>query len=173
MGRHSRIKYVRGYGYIRYLNNNDSIKGDGIGDIFSAIFKSGKQLLTKIPNQLIDSSKKALLDVGSSTIKAVGSRVGDTIADKIVKKNINSSEILDQGKRRDILKQLTFQEPAKTNKVNDNDHKESVATTNTNNASTSGFSSEQYRQFYGAGQSLIIPRKRCGKALIGAGIKIL
>jgi hypothetical protein len=177
MGKQSRIRYVRGYGYIRYFNKDiDPITGNGIGDIFSAIFKSGRQLLTKIPNQLIDSSKKALLDVGSSTIKAVGSRVGDTIADKIVKKNIDTSKEPAPELRRQILKELTFDEPVKTIEVNDNNHKkESVS--NNNNTSTSGFTSEQYKQFYGSGnkhgKSLKRVRKNASKSIIGAGIKIL
>ena len=103
-----------GYGYIRCLHRApscDSIHGDGIGDIFSSIFKAGRQVFTKIPSKLIDASKSALVNVGSSTIKAVGSKVGDTIANKIVSKNAKQTPIPDQEMRQQILKELTFEQP--------------------------------------------------------------
>src|SRR6266487_4731683 len=114
MKRHIKSKYIPGHGYIRYLHRSpslDSIHGDGIGDIFSSIFKAGSQLLTNIPSKLVDASKSALLNVGSSTIKAVGSKVGDTIADKIVSKNVKPTAVPDQELRRQILKELTFEQP--------------------------------------------------------------
>jgi hypothetical protein len=179
MSRRSRSRYVRGHGYIRYVNKNiDPINGDGIGDIFSAIFKSGKQILTKIPNQLIDVSKKALLDVGSSTIKAVGSRVGDTIADKITKKNIEPSKTPDQELRKQILKELTFDQPINTNEVSNFNHKEPILTSNTNNTNTTGISAEQYNKFYGSGNKRsrkkpVTSKNKRGESIIGSGMKIL
>src|SRR6266516_617416 len=128
MGKRSKTKYIHGYGYIRYLHRApscDSINGDGIGDIFSSIFKAGSQVLTKIPSKLIDATKSALVNVGSSTIKAVGSKVGDTIANKIVSKNIKQTAVPDQELRRQILKELTFEQPP--NKV------ETVEPTQVNN----------------------------------------
>src|SRR3990167_1547035 len=112
MRRHSKLKYIRGHGYVRCIYRSpslDSIHGDGIGDIFSSIFKAGSQLLTMIPGKLVDASKSALLNVGSSTIKAVGSKVGDTIANKIVSKHEKTTPIPDQELRRQILKELTFE----------------------------------------------------------------
>lgn len=162
MTRHSRIRYVRGYGYIRCVYKYN---GDGIADIFSTIWKSGRQILTKIPNKLIDASKDALLNVGSTAIKAVGSRVGDTIADKITKKNIEPSKTPDQDMRQKILKELTFDHPVKTSEVNDNNmNKESI------NTNTDGISSDHYTKFYGSGKS---NSKKRGKTLHGSGIKIL
>ena len=114
MGKRSKTKYIHGYGYIRYLRRApscESIHGDGIGDIFSSIFKAGSQVLTKIPSKIIDASKTALINAGSSTIKAVGSKVGDTIANKIVNKNAKPKPIPDQELRRQILKELTFEQP--------------------------------------------------------------
>ena len=114
MGKYSRSKYIPGYGYIRYIHRSpsiDSINGDGLGDIFSSIFKAGRQVLTKIPSKLIDASKTALLNAGSSTIKAVGSKVGDTIANKIVSKNTKPSPVPNQELRQQILKELTFEQP--------------------------------------------------------------
>src|SRR6266487_2571359 len=114
MGKRSKTKYIHGYGYIRYLHRApscDSIHGDGLGDIFSSIFKAGSQLLTKIPSKIIDASKSALVNVGSSTIKAAGSKVGDTIANKIVSKNVKQTPVPDQELRRQILKELTFEKP--------------------------------------------------------------
>jgi hypothetical protein len=176
MSRRSRIRYVRGYGYIRYLNKNiDSINGDGIGDIFSAIFKSGKQILTKIPNKLIDAGKDALLNVGSSTIKAIGSRIGDTISDKIIKKNIESPKTPDQDMRKQILKELTFDQPVKTNEVYETKQKEPISTSN-----TTGISAEQYNKFYGSGNKIhrsckksVKSKNKRGDSIIGSGIKIL
>jgi hypothetical protein len=170
MGRHSRTKFVRGYGYIRYLNGGssiDSINGDGIGDIFSSIFKAGSQILTKIPNQLIDASKKALLNVGSSTIKAVGSKVGDTIADNITKKTIDTSKVPSQELRRQILKELTFLTTDTPVEKNGKNHREeSIPFTAESSTSTNGIHPDLYKKFYGTG-------KNRGKSLIGAGIKIL
>jgi hypothetical protein len=170
MGRHSRTKYVRGYGYIRYLTRDSSINpinGDGIGDIFASIFKAGSQILTKIPNQIIDASKKALLNVGSSTIKAVGSKVGDTIADNITKKtidtsnkNIDSANIPSQELRRQILKELTFEPPDKPAQERVKQSREESPPI------TNGIPSDLYKKIYGSG------RKR-RKLLVGAGIKIL
>jgi hypothetical protein len=175
MGRHSRTKYIRGYGYIRYLNRDSSINsihGDGIGDIFSSIFKAGSQILTKIPNQIIDASKKALLNVGSSTIKAIGSKVGDTIADNITKKTIDTSKIPSQDIpsqeiRKQILKELTFEHPSKPNEENVRTQREEpIPNTAVSSTITNGIPADLYKKFYGSG------RKR-GKSLIGAGIKIL
>src|SRR6266487_6717551 len=114
MSKRSKTKYIHGYGYIRYLHRAPSchsIHGDGLGDIFSSIFKAGSQVLTKIPSKLIDATKSALVNVGSSTIKAVGSKVGDTIANKILSKNVKPTPIPDQELRRQILKELTFEQP--------------------------------------------------------------
>ena len=115
MGKRSKTKYIQGHGYISYIHRTpsiDSLHGDGIGDIFSSIFKAGSQVLTKIPSKLIDASKSALVNVGSSTIKAVGSKAGDAIANKIVSKNVKQTPIPDQELRRQILKELTFDKPA-------------------------------------------------------------
>ena len=161
MGKRSRTKYVRGHGYIRYLHRTpscDSIHGEGIGDIFSSIFKSGSQLLSKIPSKLIDASKSALVNVGSSTIKAVGSKAGDAIANQIVNKNVKQTPNPDQEMRRQILKELTFEKP--TNKV------DPPQETNTSEANSQGIPGDLHKKFYGSG------RKR-GKPFIGAGIKIL
>src|SRR6266487_6325400 len=161
MSKHSKTKYIHGYGYIRYLHRApscESIHGDGLGDIFSSIFKAGSQVLTKIPSKLIDASKSALVNVGSSTIKAVGSKVGDTIANKIVSKNAKPTPIPDQELRKQILKELTFEQP--TNKVNN------VEPTLVTETSSQGLPGDLHKQFYGSG------RKR-GRAFIGAGIKIL
>ena len=155
MRRRSRSKYIHGHGYVRYIYRHpslDSIHGDGIGDILSSIFKAGRQVLTKIPSKLIDASKNALLNVGSSTIKAVGSKVGDTIADKIVSKNTKATPAADQDLRRQILKELTFDKPTEVV-----DSKEPTQVTETN-------SQDLHKQGSGT--------KR-GKTLIGRGIKIL
>jgi len=167
MRRHSRSKYIQGHGYIRYIYRSpslDSIHGDGIGDIFSSVFKAGTQLLNKIPSKLVDASKNALLNVGSSTIKAVGSKVGDTVANKIISKNVKPTPIPDQELRRKILKELTFEQPP--SKV------EPVEPTQVNNiteANSQGISGDLYKQLYGSGTK---QRKR-GQTLIGRGIKIL
>ena len=156
MRRHSRTKYIPGHGYVRYIYRSpslDSIHGDGIGDIVSSIFKAGRQVLTKIPSKLVDASKSALLNVGSSTIKAVGSKVGDTIADKIVSKNTKTSPVPSQELRRQILKELTFEQPNKAT-VEDVVIKEPIQVTEAN------------KRLDGSGT------KR-GKTLIGRGIKIL
>ena len=144
MRKHSKTKYIHGHGYIR-------VHGDGLGDIFSSIFKAGSQVLTKIPSKLIDASKSALINAGSSTIKAVGSKVGDTIANKIVSKNVKPTPVSDQEVRRQVLKELTFEKPV-------------VEPTQESNSE--GISGELYKKMYGSG------RKR-SKQFIGAGIKIL
>src|SRR6266516_1779099 len=151
MSKRSKTKYIHGYGIIRYLHRApscESIHGDGLGDIFSSIFKAGSQVLTKIPSKIIDASKSALVNVGSSTIKAVGSKVGDTIANKIVSKNVKQTAVPDQELRRQILKELTFEKPNEAV-----DSKEPTQVTETNSLLT------------GSGT------KR-GKTLIGRGIKI-
>jgi hypothetical protein len=155
MGRRSRTKYIRGHGYIRYLYRSpsiDSIHGDGLGDIFSSIFKAGSQVLTKIPSKLIEASKNALVNVGSSTIKAVGSKVGDTIANKITSKNVKPPPIPEQEMRRQILKELMFEQPVEQPPEPD--------------TSDVGLSSAMQKKFYGSG------RKR-SKLFTGGGIKIL
>jgi hypothetical protein len=171
MRRHSRSKYVQGYGYVRCIYRSpslDSIHGDGIRDVFSSIFKAGSQLLTKVPSKLIDASKNALVNVGSSTIKAVGSKVGDTIADKIVSKNTKATPVSDQELRRQILKELTFEQPIKatTEAV---EHKEPIQANNITDANSQGIPGDLYKQLYGSGTK---QRKR-GQTLIGHGIKIL
>ena len=158
MGRRSRTKYIRGHGYIRYLYRSpsiDSIHGDGLGDIFSSIFKAGSQVLTKIPSKLIEASKNALVNVGSSAIKAVGSKVGDTIANKITSKNVKPTPIPEQEMRRQILKELTFEHPIKP-----------VEPPPEPDTSDVGLPSEMQKKFYGSG------RKR-SKLFTGGGIKIL
>jgi hypothetical protein len=166
MRRHSKLKYVPGHGYVRCIYRSpslDSIHGDGIGDIFSSIFKAGRQVFTKIPSKLFDASKNALLNVGSSTIKAVGSKVGDTIADKIVSKNAKATPAADQDLRRQILKELTFNKP--TEAVDNN---VSTQVINKTEATSQGIPGDLYKQLYGSGTKQI---KR-GQTLIGRGIKI-
>ena len=161
MGKRSKTKYIPGYGYIRYLHRApscDSIYGDGLGDIFSSIFKAGSQVLTKIPSKIIDASKSALVNVGSSAIKAAGSKVGDTIANKIVSKNIKQTPVPDQELRKQILKELTFEQP--TSKV---DNVEPTQVTETN---SQGIPGDLHKKFYGSG-------KKRTKSFIGGGIKIL
>jgi len=161
MGKRSKTKYIRGHGYVRVLHKApscDSIHGDGLGDIFSSIFKAGSQVLTKIPSKLIDASKSALVNVGSSTIKAVGSKAGDAIANKIVSKNVKPTPIPDQEMRRQILKELTFEKPA--NNV------EPPQVTNVIEANSQGIPGDLHKKFYGSG-------KKRGKSFIGGGIKIL
>ena len=161
MSKRCRTKYIRGHGYIRVVHRApscDSIHGDGLGDIFSSIFKAGSQVLTKIPSKIIDASKSALVNVGSSTIKAVGSKVGDTIANKIVSKNIKPTPAPDQELRRQILKELTFEQPP--NKV------ETVEPTPVTETNSQGIPGDYHKKFYGSG------RKR-SKLFTGAGIKIL
>src|SRR6266516_4025460 len=166
MRRKIKSKYIPGHGYIRYIYRSpslDSIHGDGIGDIFSSIFKAGSQLLTKIPSKLVDASKSALLNVGSSTIKAVGSKVGDTIADKIVSKNAKPTPIHDQELRRQILKELTFEHPTVPS-----DNTEPIQGNNKTEANSHSISGDVHKQLHGSGTK---QRKR-GKTLFGRGIKI-
>ena len=171
MRQRSRSKYIRGHGYVRYIYRHpslDSIHGDGIGDILSSIFKAGRQVLTKIPSKLIDASKNALLNVGSSTIKAVGSKVGDTIADKIVSKNTKATPAADQDLRRQILKELTFDKPIKaTTEAVDN--KEPIQANKITDANSQGIPGDIYKQLYGSGTK----QSKRGQMLIGRGIKIL
>jgi len=171
MRRHNRSKYIRGHGYVRYIYRSpslDSIHGDGIGDIFSSIFKAGSQLLTKIPSKLADASKNALVNVGSSTIKAVGSKVGDTIANKIVSKNTKATPAPNQDIRRQILKELTFDQPIRA--INEAvENKESTQGNNKTDDNSQGIPGDLYKQLYGSGTK---QRKR-GQTLIGRGIKIL
>ena len=164
MGNPSKTKYIRGYGYVRVLHRApscDSIHGDGLGDIFSTIVKAGRQVFTKIPSKLFDASKNALVNVGSSTIKAVGSKVGDTIANKIASKNAKPTPIPDQELRQQILKELTFEQPTKKTEPS-----EPPQVTNVIEANSQGIPGDLHKKFYGSG------RKR-GKSITGAGIKIL
>ena len=164
MGKRSKTKYIRGHGYVRVLHKApscDSIHGDGLGDIFSSIFKAGSQVLTKIPSKIIDASKSALVNVGSSTIKAVGSKAGDAIANKIVNKNVKPTPIPDQELRRQILKELNFEQPAKTSEPS-----EPPQVTNVTEANSQGIPGDLHKKFYGSG-------KKQGKSFIGGGIKIL
>ena len=161
MSRRSKTKYIRGHGYVRVLHRApscDSIHGDGISDIFSSIFKAGSQVLTKIPTKLIDASKSALVNVGSSTIKAVGSKAGDAIANKIVNKNIKPTPIPDQELRRQILKELTFEQPAKQT--------ETVESPQVIESNSQGIPGDFHKKFYGSG-------RKQSKLFNGAGIKIL
>lgn len=161
MGKRSKTKYIRGHGYVRVLHKApscESIHGDGLGDIFSSIFKAGSQVLTKIPSKIIDASKSALANVGSSTIKAVGSKVGDTIANKIASKNAKPTPIPDQEMRRQILQELTFEKPA--NNV------EPPQVPNVIEANSQGIPGDLHKKFYGSG-------KKRAKSFIGGGIKIL
>ena len=68
-----RVKYIHGYGYLIQKS------GRGIMDSFTRIIHS-------VPKQIMDAGKDALTNVGSSTIKALASKVGDKIADRIMKK---------------------------------------------------------------------------------------
>jgi hypothetical protein len=175
MRRHTKSKYIRGHGYIRYIYRSPSlgsIHGDGIGDIFSSIFKAGSRLLTKIPSKLVDASKSALLNVGSSTIKAVGSKVGDTIADKIVSKNIKATPAQDQDIRRQILKELNFEQPSKST-VEAADSKEPTQVNNKTEANSQGIPGDLYKQLYGSGTKSAGLQRNRGQTLIGRGIKIL
>ena len=171
MSKRSRTKYIPGYGYIRYCQRSPSlgsINGDGIGDIFSSIFKAGSQVLTKIPSKLIDASKIALLNAGSSTIKAVGSKVGDTIANKIVSKNPKPSSAPNQELRKQILKELTFEQPP--NKTNID---EPTQVSNKAEANPQGISAETYKQMYGTGTKRTATHRKRGDSIIGRGIKYL
>ena len=170
MSKHSRTKYIRGYGYIRYCHRSpsiDSINGDGLGDIFSSIFKAGSQVLTKIPSKLIDASKTALLNAGSSTIKAVGSKVGDTIANKIVSKTPKPSSVPAQEIRKQILKELTFEQQVKP------DSNEPTQVSSQSDANSQGISAETYKQMYGTGTKRTATHRKRGDSIIGRGIKYL
>ena len=157
MSKRIRIKYIPGHGYIRYVKrtpSKDSIDGGGFSDIFSSIFKSGSQLLTKIPSKLVDASKTALLNIGSSAIKAVGSKVGDAISNKIVSKNTKPSAIPDQETRRQILQELKFEQPPI-------DDIASADIIDKSKANLEGIPADLYKKFYGSSVKL------------GAGIKFL
>lgn len=157
MSKRIRIKYIPGHGYIRYVKrtaSKDSIEGDGISDIFSSLFKSGTQLLTKIPSKVVDASKTALLNIGSSAIKAVGSKVGDTIANKIANKNTMPPAISDQETRRKILKELKFVQPP----IEDIASADIIDKSQVN---LEGIPADLYKKFYGSSVKL------------GAGIKFL
>ena len=145
------LRYVPNYGYITVVK-----KGDGIGDLFSTIFKSGQQILSKIPQKIVDATREAGTSVASSTIKAVGSKIGDKIADKIVKKpakEILPSQQATPELRKQILQELSL--------LPQND---AVTKQSTNNsADQPGLSADVYKQLYGTGK----------KKKIGSGIKIL
>ena len=155
MPKHRKSKYVKGYGYINLQSKYpivESLSGDGIADVLYSIFKAGNQILTKIPQRLIDSSKDAILNVGSSTIKAVGSRVSDAIAEKVMAKQRELSKIPSTELRKQILKEITFQPEIKKNKstksnsINQEDSEEHVQP-----PITSGIPSDLYKNFYGNG----------------------
>lgn len=168
MSKFSRTKYIRGYGYIRVIHRApscDSIHGDGIGDIFSSIVKAGRQIFTKIPSKLIDASKNALVNVGSSTIKAVGSKAGDAIANKIVSKK--PSPVPNQDLRRQILKELTLEQPPKTDVI------EPTPVIDKTEVNTQGISGESHKQFYGTGTKRAASLRKRGESIIGKGIKYL
>lgn len=170
MNKRSGTKYIRGYGYIRILHRArscESINGDGIGDIFSSIFKAGRQIFTKIPSKLIGASKTALLNAGSSTIKAVGSKVGDTIANNIVNKNSKPSPVPDQELRKKILKELTFEQPPKTDVIEPTPVNDKIE------ANTQGISGESHKQFYGTGTKRAASRRKRGDSIFGKGMKYL
>jgi len=144
------LKYVPNYGYITIVK-----KGEGIGDIFSSIFKSGQQILSKIPQKIIDATKEAGTSVASSTIKAVGSKAGDAIANKImskpVAKAISPSQHATPELRKQILQELSFL-------PSDNSIPTSKST------SHPGISADVYKELYGTGSK---------QKKIGRGIKIL
>jgi hypothetical protein len=170
MGKYSRSKYIPGYGYIRYIHRSpsiDSINGDGLGDIVSSFFKAGRQLFTKIPSNIIDATKGALVNVGSSTIKAVGSKVGDTIANKIVSKNTKPPPVPNQELRKQILRELTFEQPTQPDTI------EPLPTNNKTEANTQGIPGESYKQMYGSGTKRAVSHRKRGQSIIGKGIKYL
>jgi hypothetical protein len=150
MSRNRRTKYISGYGYVNV------VRGEGIGDIFTSIWRGGRKLLTRIPQQMIEATKDASINVATKGIKAIGEKAGDKIADKIVAKSkANNSTAHSPSKqatpeiRRQVLQELSLLPP-------DNIVAES---------SSPGIPSDLYNKFYGSGMKK--------KRLTGYGIKIL
>lgn len=136
-------KYISGHGYITLVQH-----GEGINDIFSSIWKAGKQILTKLPSKLIDAGKDAVVNIASKSVKAIGEKVGDKIADKITSKKpvpVSPSQQATPELRRQVLQELSL--------IPDNP------------ATQSGINSEMYKQFYGSGNSK--------KRLKGRGVRLL
>jgi hypothetical protein len=67
----------------RYYHNYGYISGDGIFDSISDFYNS----LSKLPDPIKASIRESALDIGKKGIKAVGSKLGDELADLITKKN--------------------------------------------------------------------------------------
>lgn len=150
MQRRKYLKYVPNYGYITVVK-----RGEGFGDIFSTIFKSGQQILSKIPQKIIDATKEAGSTVASSTIKAVGSKAADAIANKIMNKpaakRITQSQQATPEVRKQILQELSFLPSDNT-----------MPTEKPTNQP--GISADVYKKLYGSG---------CKQKKTGRGIKIL
>lgn len=90
-----RTKYYPNYGYCTEKY------GNGLFDVFQTV-------AANIPGQISTAAKDAALNVAKKGIKAAGSRLGDNIADRILKKTprksvekTNESEI-----REKVLKDL-------------------------------------------------------------------
>jgi hypothetical protein len=150
MNRNRRTKYISGYGYVNV------VRGEGVGEIFSSIWRGGRKLLTRIPQQIVDATRDASITVATKGIKAIGEKAGDKIADKIVAKS-KVSKVATQSPskqatpeiRKQVLQELSLL-PPENNVVDEK---------------PTGIPAELYTKFYGTGMKK--------KKLTGYGIKIL
>jgi hypothetical protein len=78
--------------------------------------------------------------------------------------------------RKQILKELTFDQPVKTNEIYENKQKEEPILS----SNTTGISAEHYNKFYGSGNKIHRSCKKIakskykrGEAIFGSGINIL
>jgi hypothetical protein len=95
-----RTKFHPNYGY--YTINTQSGSGvlDGVANLFKTVSEN-------IPTQLSTAAKDAALNVGIKAIKAVGSKIGDKIANRILSKQAKAPKATDETRIREkVLEDL-------------------------------------------------------------------
>ena len=123
------LKWYPGQGYITVQ------MGSGISDIFSAIFRGGTQVLSKVPPDIMNASKDAATNIATSGVKTLGNKAGKKLADKII--GDTQSSVSTQDIREKVLRELNVL-PDKL------EQKKKI-----------GFDSKLYKELYGSGLKYI------------------
>lgn len=81
-----KTKYINGYGYVTIHSNASVGAGfiDTIKDIFFSAKKIAPIIMNKVPQSAIDAGKTAAKSALTTSAKAVGEKVGNKVADRIV-----------------------------------------------------------------------------------------
>ena len=93
-----KTRYINGYGYV--TTHTNALMGAGfvdtIKDIFSSAKKIAPMIINKVPQSAIDAGKTAAKSALTTGAKALGEKIGNKVADKIVSSPKKVSHTKDQ-----------------------------------------------------------------------------